>query len=483
MAVKYNLKSFLLKQGKKIGGRWTLDKKLGGGGNGEVWQCRDSDNSRFAIKFLKWGSGLGYKRFYDEVTFMKSYQGVVSGILPIIDSRIPRPSKNMDYSSPFYYVMPLCESASTSILKMDIDGKIRAMISLLEMMVELHRVGVAHRDIKPANILLYNNSYVLSDFGLVFFYKKTAKTPPNGKLGARWTISPQMERDSNTADKYKADVYSMAKTIWMLFTGEMTSFEGQFAPYPPTDLSHALPSLYLTPLNNLLSRCTDNNEENRPSADEMLNGFKEWIEINHNWPQENLFQWMEVNRRIFPFSEPDFAQWRDLERMINILTLLGTYNSLNHLFFPDHGGGDLQGAKMAKEPGCIELICDGLVYILKPKHLSFVRISDDFQWNFYWLELDDLVSVEGEGVDGQLMEECIEITPFEYLTWNEHEKLSDEELREHQARHVARYLKGSIVIFKKDSIYNHMISRYEGEHYLMGIDRFKSFIHGFVDSV
>lgn len=65
---KYNLYKFNLRTNRKIG-KWTLAKKIGSGGNGEVWTCRDSKKNEYAIKFLKWGSGDAYKRFFDEVTF------------------------------------------------------------------------------------------------------------------------------------------------------------------------------------------------------------------------------------------------------------------------------------------------------------------------------------------------------------------------------------------------------------------------------
>ncbi|ERI86941.1 hypothetical protein HMPREF1981_00736 [Bacteroides pyogenes F0041] len=38
-------------------------------------------------------------------------------------------------------------------------------------------------------------------------------------------LPPQMERDVVHADKYKADIYSMAKTIWIILTSDMKSFE------------------------------------------------------------------------------------------------------------------------------------------------------------------------------------------------------------------------------------------------------------------
>ena len=234
------------------------------------------------------------------------------------------------------------------------------------MLTSLHAQGIAHRDIKPANILLYNGCYVLSDFGLVFFNKKTAKTPVGTKLGAKWTISPQMERDAVHADKFKSDVYSMAKTIWMILTGDMKSFEGQYKPNSVIGLRQYISKeKYLYPLEKLLEQCTDYNENSRPDAAQLEKRFAEWIFINNSWSHQNLLQWQEVQEQLFPTTIPAHAEWHNIKDIVSVLQLLGQYNSQNHTFFPDGGGLDLTGANLSYEKDCIELHCDGLVYVGK----------------------------------------------------------------------------------------------------------------------
>ena len=103
---KYNLKYYNLKPNRKING-WTLASRLGNGGNGEVWKCRNANNEEYAIKFLRLVRGDSYKRFYDEVVFMKQYAGTM-GVIPIVDKYIPEYSKRYsNLNLPFYYVMPL----------------------------------------------------------------------------------------------------------------------------------------------------------------------------------------------------------------------------------------------------------------------------------------------------------------------------------------------------------------------------------------
>lgn len=222
----------------------------------------------------------------------------------------------------------------TKIKNFTLDEKVEVIQMLLNMLVNLHQNGIAHRDIKPANILYYNGKFVLSDFGLVYFKRKKFKTPVGKKVGAKQTIAPQMEKDAQSADRYKADVYSMAKTIWIILTGDEFSFGGQYIANSEIGLSRKLKcNKYLYPLDKLLAQCTDYTESTRPTAEEMAKRFEEWIQINKNWSKENLMQWKEIQEQLFPTIIPTHAEWKNVEDIVNVLRLLGKYESLNHMFF------------------------------------------------------------------------------------------------------------------------------------------------------
>ena len=121
---KYNLKA-----NRKING-WTLSKKLGSGGNGEVWMCKNDKKEEYAIKFFKFGRyGAAYERFVDEVLFMEQHQGI-HGVLPIIDKNLPsKNKKNVDANIPIYYVMPLAESVEQKIKKFTLDEKVEVNLN------------------------------------------------------------------------------------------------------------------------------------------------------------------------------------------------------------------------------------------------------------------------------------------------------------------------------------------------------------------
>ena len=56
-------------------------------------------------------------------------------------------------------------------------------------------------------------------------------------LGAIFTIAPEMKRNPKGADGSKADVYSLAKTLWMILSGDEKGFDGQ---YSSIDQTHGL---------------------------------------------------------------------------------------------------------------------------------------------------------------------------------------------------------------------------------------------------
>lgn len=461
-----NLAKFNLCPNRKIKG-WTLSKQLGSGGNGEVWMCRNAKKGEYAIKFFKYGRyGAAYARFRDEVLFMEQYQNI-HGVLPIIDKNLPsKNKKKVDATIPIYYVMPLAESVEQKIKNFTLDEKVEVIRKLLNMLADLHQNGIAHRDIKPANILFYNGEFVLSDFGLVYFKKKIFKTPVGKKVGAKQTIAPQMEKDAQNADKYKADVYSMAKTIWIILTGDDFSFGGQYIATSEIGLSRKLKcDKYLYPLDKLLAQCTDYTESARPTAEEMKNKFEEWIQINANWSKENLMQWKEIQELLFPTIVPTHAEWKNVEDIVNVLRFLGKYNSLNHMFFPDVGGSDLTYAAISHESDCIELICDELIYIVKPKRLSFEFINDEAEWNYFLLETENLKPTAlNYGQQDDYTEEVYEISPVQYISLEQFENMSKADIDSLKPRHICRYLKGSFIFFHKDSIYNKEVSKYGGEH-------------------
>ena len=84
--------------------------------------------------------------------------------------------------------------------------------------------------------------------------------------------------------------------------------------------------------------------------------------------------------------------------------------------------------------------------------------SEEFRSDAYMEEFGELTEWDGS----------IRLIPIHEL-----DQMSKEEVEKYKARHIARMLKGSMVIFHKNSLYN-WLSRYKGEHDKVTADEFRS---------
>lgn len=467
----------------RIIGKWRLLEQIGAGGNGEVRKCADSATGEiFAMKILTKKSKESYQRFLDEANIMKVQRA--AGILPIIDCYFPASFDAIQANDTIYYVMPLATPAKQCLFGCKFAEKVRAIIDIIKMLSQLHHQGIAHRDIKIENILKYQDHYVLSDFGLVFYKDKPRVTNTDERIGARRTLAPEMERPgSKDADPFKADVYSIAKTIWCILTENTDCFEGQYNRNQAIRLVDNVQDargIYFTPLDELLTACTDVAPANRPDIDQVLSRFDEWVKIQDDFAKSNRKQWIEVISALFPYSIPQHAEWTNMQDIMSVLSLISRYDSLNHLFFPDGGGLDLTAVSKSYEDHCLELDFDGLRRIINPKILIFESIEADFLWNYFRLECNPMEPVLKSTPKDCSEEGVSEIAPLEY---EEYHVLEDRDVAITEGYHVTplsrqieRHLKGSIVIFSKNSLYNRTTSTYDGRHNRINAKEFRDYI-------
>lgn len=152
------------------------------------------------------------QRFYNEALFMKRVNGS-SGVLPIWD--IDEAHDNQ----PRWYVMPkarlLCEIYDENATVLDVVTHIATIARTLSHLADQR---IYHRDIKPDNLFWYNGGPVLADFGIAAFPNPPAGLTREGeKLGPANFIAPEMRSaNTNATDSSRADVYSLAKTLFVL---------------------------------------------------------------------------------------------------------------------------------------------------------------------------------------------------------------------------------------------------------------------------
>ena len=465
---------------EQVFGQWKLRSNLGGGGNGEVWDCTNKEGNLRAIKLLKKPNIKAYHRFVDETNIIEKNSDI-QGIIPILDKYLPN-----DLQTTPFYVMPIAEPSEKHLVGGSINFIIEAIMEVAATLFQLHERKIYHRDIKPQNILWYNGKCCLADFGLVDYPEKKDISKQNEEIGAKWTMAPEMRRESSGADASKADVYSLAKTLWIFLTGVRKGFDGQYTGQSVIGLKHYYRDVYITPIDNLLQKCTDNDPAIRPSMSELLLELNEWNKITNNFYRQNAEQWNEVQKVLFPNSLPKTVLWENVRDIIAILKMVCAYESLNHAFFPNGGGLDLVDARISYESECIELDFE-VIHIVKPKRLLFESFGHNAHWNYFRLELDELplLDLNKNLIDpreyeiNQFFETLSELSPGNYY---HHDILSERKTYEKDflilpnSRHATRWNRGSFVFFNKASMYNADGSTYDGRHNKMSSDEFRIYI-------
>lgn len=496
----------LYRQGTKFGD-WTLTSFLGGGGNGEVWTCENSKGEINAIKLLKKIKSKPYSRFIDE-TIVIEKNSDIKGIIPLIEKHLP---EKLTGQTP-YFVMPLAESSEKKLQGLLTEGKmmgffneyaselsvierkIDGILQVAETLSELHKRKIYHRDIKPANILYYDERFSLADFGLVDYPNKKEISLKNEEIGAKWTMAPEMRRESSNADAAKADIYSLAKTLWIYLTDNNKGFDGQYSTDSIIHLKKFYPNSYTSPIDNLLISCTDNDPTKRPTIEKFIIALRDWKQLAEDFHERNQEQWFEIQTKLFPTSIPKRVVWEDINDIVKVLKVVSSYDNLNHLFFPSGGGLDLEDVRISHEENCIELDFQ-LISIVRPKRLLFESFGYDHEWNYFRLEADELVpsgvyEVEQDEEPYEKnhdREEVTQVYPGQYEDYNflENSLYREQEDYEYERpkemKHVTRWFRGSFVIFCKRSVYNRSLSKYDGRHNKMTTDEFRDYIKLCVD--
>lgn len=202
--------------------RYTLIKKIGQGGMGDVYlaQRKIKDiKTKVAIKILQQSDDFSKQRFSQETSILSQLSH--PNISTFIDADFlndGRPYVVMEYT-PGQTISNYCQHNNLTI-----NDRIILFLKLCEAVQHAHRNLIIHRDIKPENILVNKSGQLkLLDFGIAKIQQDISNQESKLKtlthLRAMTPAYASPEQFMGQAISVSSDVYSLGVILYELFTG------------------------------------------------------------------------------------------------------------------------------------------------------------------------------------------------------------------------------------------------------------------------
>ena len=207
--------------------RYTLIKKIGQGGMGDVYLAQRNIKDikqKVAIKILYLNDKVSKKRFSQETSILSQLSH--PNISQFIDADFLNDGRP-------YVVMEFAEGKTiTDYCKdnnLNVDNRLTLFNSLCQAVQHAHQNLIIHRDIKPENILVDNNGEVkLLDFGIAKIMQNS-DNKTNTQMRAMTPAYASPEQIMGRAVGVSSDVYSLGVLLYELLTNVI--------PYEPKDYS------------------------------------------------------------------------------------------------------------------------------------------------------------------------------------------------------------------------------------------------------
>ncbi|MEX3650434.1 bifunctional serine/threonine-protein kinase/transporter substrate-binding domain-containing protein [Mycolicibacterium porcinum] len=219
-------------------GHYQLQKLIGRGGMGEVYQAYDSDTDRIvALKVLP-------PHMAQDAAFQERFRQESHAAAGVNDPHVVPIHGYGEIDGRLYLDMRLIEGRNLGAMLAN-PGKpmepARA-VSLVEQvgmaLDAAHRVGLVHRDIKPSNILIADNDFVyLIDFGLARCADDVGITTAGSTVGTLAYMAPE-RFEGGKADP-RSDIYALACVLYECLTGAR--------PYPGDSLEQQIAGHMVSP--------------------------------------------------------------------------------------------------------------------------------------------------------------------------------------------------------------------------------------------
>jgi serine/threonine protein kinase len=204
-----------------LGGAYTVERELGGGGMSRVFVAHDATLDRSVVlKVLppELAAGVSLERFQREIRLATQLQH--RHIVPVIGSG--------DVGGLPYYMMPFItgESLRDRLRRerqLPVHQALQIACEVAQALDYAHRHDVVHRDIKPENVLLHDGQAVVADFGICRAIAHSSDADPitlaGMAVGTPQYMSPEQAAGEREIDG-RSDIYSLGCVLYEMLVGE-----------------------------------------------------------------------------------------------------------------------------------------------------------------------------------------------------------------------------------------------------------------------
>ena len=270
-----------------LGGSYTIERELVGGGMAQVFVGEDHDLGRkVVIKILppELAASVSAERFRREILTVARLQH--PHIVPIL--------KAGELDGIPYFVMPYVDGESLDVTlrrrkTLGVRETVGIMKDVARALAFAHERNVVHRDIKPGNILLSSGSATVTDFGVSKALSSARRSGEKGNgltntgmsLGTILYMAPEQAAGDPDIDG-RADIYSLGVTAYEMLSGaapfahlnprEMLTARLTLPPQPLSTVRKDVPA----GLERLIARCLAIDPADRPqTAAELVEALED----------------------------------------------------------------------------------------------------------------------------------------------------------------------------------------------------------------
>ncbi len=213
-------------EGLTLDGRFQLERLIGSGGMGRVYEATQlSVNRKVALKVMgdrASESERGRKRFLREAEALAALHH--PAIVRIIEFGTDEELDLLYLAMEFVDGVPLGEVLAGGPLKWETSLRLTGRIAA--GLIEAHAGGLVHRDLKPDNVMLRLTSNglvdpVIVDFGVALDETRNTRLTAEGEIqGTPKYMAPEQAKPNATIGP-ATDLYAVGSTLFHMLTGDV----------------------------------------------------------------------------------------------------------------------------------------------------------------------------------------------------------------------------------------------------------------------